>query len=178
MLSVISAILVLCCCLSTFPVANTDAFFYFEHPYTRLEELLRIHKTQVKNSLKAQLQKALLRQMPLEHIQDIINQGAPLNKPLYNKITPLSYAVEKSSLAIVKLLIRNGARVNNSRDSIDPLMRAVHYGYASEASLLLENGARIRTAHIKQALKRKHFTIAILIRKYTCLRKQLETAKL
>jgi uncharacterized protein len=61
---------------------------------------------------------------------------------LYGK-TPLTVAVVKGDLGIIKKFIEYGADVNESADGVTPLMLAARYNKVEIVKLLIENGADV-----------------------------------
>jgi uncharacterized protein len=57
--------------------------------------------------------------------------------------TPLTVAVVKGDLGIIKKFIEYGADVNESADGVTPLMLAARYNKVEIVKLLIENGADI-----------------------------------
>jgi uncharacterized protein len=77
--------------------------------------------------------------------------------------TPLTVAVVKGDLAIIKKFIEYGADVNESADGVTPLMLAARYNNVQVVKLLIENGADIDTKDYKgfNALKYAQLSNAI-----------------
>jgi ankyrin repeat protein len=73
--------------------------------------------------------------------RELIRQGADVDEPAHYSLTPLANAAERGNVAMVKLLLKSGAKVNAAPDGYTPLMRACFGGRPKTARLLIDAGA-------------------------------------
>ena len=84
--------------------------------------------------------------MASNHTSTAVNQ---VEFSVYRK-TPLTVAVGKGDIEIVKKFIEYGADVNQkSEDDMTPLMIAARYNQVAIINVLIENGATVKTKNDK-----------------------------
>lgn len=91
----------------------------------------------------------------LERVRDLLDGGVAPDAPNPQGATALSYAAEKGRLAVVRLLVERGARVD-ARDRFfksSPLDLALDGGHSSVATFLLEKGAEGADAALLTAVE-------------------------
>lgn len=90
---------------------------------------------------------AIVTNSPLEMIQDIIRYGADVNTSDGQNQTPLTIAIAQKNVELVKLLLRNNAKIEKRPDGQELL----YYAYDKKAQpemlkVLLDNGQDINSA--------------------------------
>lgn len=80
-----------------------------------------------------------------------IDKGNINARNSYNN-TALGIAAEYSNLAVVRMLVENGAETNSKDESFPPLLYAITYGSEELRDYLLSQGARLSELHIHKMI--------------------------
>jgi len=79
-------------------------------------------------------------------VQTLIKEGANINQPDSNGVTPLMYAIWHSKIDTAKYLINSGADIKaKDKKGYDALLYAVEFGQLEIVQLLIEKGADIES---------------------------------
>jgi chitinase len=82
-------------------------------------------------------------------VEKLLDQGVGVNTKNINNDTPLIYAINYSSIQVIRILIKHGASINaQDEDETTALIYAVHRNDPKIVELLLKSGAEVNIQNV------------------------------